>query len=343
MPRVTIFGTGLIGASLGLRLRRSAHGAGLEVVGSDSFLDHARAAERAGAIDRSEPNPRRAVEGAGLVVLATPILAMRDLLEEIAPALAEGAIVTDVGSTKAEVLRWAQQLLPPTVSFVGGHPMAGKTQSGPAAADPALFEGARWVVVPTRTAAGDAVDVVRGLALTAGARPLFMDAAEHDAYVAAISHLPQLAATALFRLTRDSQAWPELSVLAASGFRDTTRLAGTDATMAHDIAITNRAQIAHWLGRYREQLRLIQEQLEDTADEGALFRLLSESAFEYDAFLGGAIGRREVDEQLHDELPEVSMLDMLVSPMMMDRARELLRRQEDRLQESERRARGERG
>ncbi len=343
MPRVTIFGTGLIGASIGLRLHRSAGGADLEIVGSDSFRDHAKAAERAGAIDLAEPDPRRAVEGASLVVLATPILAMRELLEEMAPALAEGAIVTDTGSTKAEVLRWARQWLPPTVSFVGGHPMAGKTETGPDAADATLFEGARWAIVPTREAAGDAVEVVSGLARMMGAQPMFMDAAEHDAYVAAISHLPHLVATALFRLTRDSEAWPELSTLAAGGFRDTTRLAGTDATMAHDIAITNRAQIAHWLGRYREQLRVLQEQLEDTTDEGALFRVLSESSFEYDAFRGGAVGRREIDEQMYEQIPEVAMMDMLLSPTMMERARELLKRQEERLNDAERRARGDRG
>jgi len=342
MPRVTIFGTGLIGASIGLRMRQAMAGADLEIVGADSFRDHAKAAERVGAIDRAEPDPRLAVEGAGLVILATPILAMRELLEEMAPALEAGAIVTDTGSTKAEVLRWARQWVPPAVSFVGGHPMAGKTDTGPGAADAALFEGARWAVVPTREAAADAVEVVTALARMMGAQPMFMDAAEHDAYVAAISHLPHLVATALFRLTRDSEAWPELSLLAAGGFRDTTRLAGTDATMAHDIAITNRAQIAHWLSRYREQLRVLQEQLEDTTDETALFRLLSESSFEYDAYRGGAVGRHEIDEQMYEHMPDVAVLDMLLSPTMAARARELVRRQEERLEESERRARGER-
>lgn len=337
MPRVAILGTGLIGASIGLRLKASREQ--VEVVGFDTLREHAQTAERTKAVDRAARSPRDAVEGAGLVVLAAPILAIRELMREIAPALEAGVIVTDTGSTKAEIMRWARELLPPHASFVGGHPMAGKTEAGPAAAEATLFEHARWAIVPAGEAAEDAVDVVTGLAHLMGARPMFLDAEEHDSYVAAISHLPLMVATALFRLDRDSEAWPELSALAAGGFRDTSRLAGTDPVMAHDIAITNRTQLIHWIERYIETLRGLQRQVADIEGEQELFRVLAQTSLEHDAFMRGAVGRKEIDEAHWAAVPESSMMDLLLGGTMAERAREMTRRADERLAEAERRAR----
>lgn len=340
-PRVAIIGTGLIGASIGLGIKAKGP-SGLLVVGSETFRDHAQTALRVKAVDVTEPNPARAVEGAGLVIIATPILAIREVMEQIAPALEPGAVVTDTGSTKAEIMRWAATLLPAHVAFVGGHPMAGKTESGPAAADAALFSGARWVVAPPRQAPPDAVDVVIGLAQLLGATPQFMDAEEHDAYVAAISHVPLMAATALFQMARASEAWPELSLLAAGGFRDTTRLTGTEPVMTHDIAITNRAQIVHWLQRYREALRALEVGIQDAEHEADLFRLFSTANLDYTAFRDGVVGRREVDQQQFTDIPDVGMIDLLVGTALAERARELQRRSEERMADAERefRARG---
>jgi prephenate dehydrogenase len=336
MPRVAILGTGLIGASIGLRLKATRD---IEVVGFDSFREHSQAAERSKAIDRAARSPREAVTGAGLVILAAPILAIRELMEEIGPALEPGVIVTDTGSTKADVMRWARDLLPPTASFIGGHPMAGKTESGPSAAEATLFEGARWAIVPSGEAAEDAVDVVTGVAHVMGARPMFLDAEEHDAYVAAISHLPLMVATALFRLARDSEAWPELSLLAAGGFRDTSRLAGTDPAMAHDIAITNRVQLVHWIERYIETLRGLQRQVADVEGEQEMFRVFAQTNLEHGAFMSGAVGRKEIDEAHWAAVPESSLMDLLLGGTMAERAREMTRRADERLADAERRAR----
>lgn len=338
MPRIAILGTGLIGTSIGLGLK-AANRDSLEVVGFDRFRDHAQAAERVKAVDRALRDPGEAVRGAGLVILAVPILAIRELMEQIARDLEPGAIVTDTGSTKAEVMRWARDYLPSTVSFVGGHPMAGKTEAGPGAAEATLFQGARWAIVPTTHASEDAVDVVAGLAHQLGATPMFMDAEEHDAYVAAISHLPLMAATAMFRLTRDSEAWPELSVLAAGGFKDSTRVAGTDPAMSHDIALTNRTQIIHWLERYREELRKLQAQIADTEDEQELFRLFAKTSLEHGAFMTGAVGRKEIDEKHWSSVPDAALMDLLMGGTLAERARELTQRSEARIAESERRAR----
>ncbi len=335
MTRIAILGTGLIGASLGLRLKASGKIKDLEVVGYDRNRDHLREAQRVGAIDVPVSDPREAVRGASMVVLAVPVLAVEDLLEEVADALEPGAVVTDTGSTKTEIMRWARNLVPRSVSFVGGHPMAGKTDSGPSAATPELFEGAQWVVVPSVEATEGAVKAIAGLAETVGAVPRFMDAEEHDAYVAAISHLPLLAASALFRLARDSEAWPEMSVLAAGGFKDTTRVAGTHPDMAFDIAVTNRIQLIHWLERYREALRELQQHLAEVESDEDLFRYLAQTSMEHDAFMSGQVGRVEVEAK-GSQIPEGGLTDFLLGTYAAEKMREITRRSEERLAELDR-------
>jgi prephenate dehydrogenase len=334
-PRIAIIGTGLIGTSIALGLKKNGP-RGIEIVGSDRSRDNANEALRMKAFDRIDPSAGRAVDGAALVIIATPILSIRDVLEQIADGLEPGVVVTDTGSTKAEIMRWASMLLPSHVAFVGGHPMAGKTDAGPGAADAMLFNGARWVVTASRHAPKEAIELVIGLARTLEAVPQFMDPDEHDAYVAAISHLPLMAATALFQLARSSEAWPEMSLLAAGGFKDTTRLTGTDSSMAHDIAITNRKQIAHWLQRYREALQSLEEGILDIEHESDLFRTLSQANLQYTAFSEGVVGRKEVHDDMIANLPTQGMMDMLIGGALADRARELQKRSEERLEESER-------
>lgn len=340
-PRVAIIGTGLIGASIGLGIKAKGP-RGLHIVGAETFRDHAQQALRIKAVDAVEASAARAVEGASLVIIATPILSIREVFEDIAPALLPGAVVTDTGSTKADIQRWAAELLPSNVAFVGGHPMAGKTDSGPTAAEATLFQDARWIVVPPHHTTPDAIDVVVGLAQLMGAKPQFMDAHEHDAYAAAISHVPLMAATALFQMARSSEAWPELSLLASSGFRDTTRLTGTEPAMAHDIAITNRDQIVHWLQRYREALQRLEDGIRNAEGEADLFRVLSETNLEYTAYRAGVVGRREVDQEALPELNDLGMSDLLLGTALAERARELQKRSEDNISEAERqfRARG---
>ena len=335
MTRVAIIGTGLIGASIGLGLREHVDAKAIEIVGFDREGQRARSAEKRNAIDKRERNAMVAVDGAALVVLSTPVLAMREVMEEIGGVLMPGAIVTDTGSTKAEVMTWARELLPSTVNFIGGHPMAGKTEVGAEHADPRLFDGARWALVPTREASQEAVQTVASIVSGFGAKPMFMDAEEHDAYVAAVSHLPLLAAAALFRLTRDSEAWPELSMLAAGGFRDSTRLAGTDEQLAHDIAITNRDQVVHWLQRYRSQLYELEDKLLDLEGEEELLEWFAKLNFDYLGFADGQIGRVEVHEQ--SGMPDVGVTDLFMGGALADRLRQLTERSEERTNNSRRR------
>ena len=326
MPRVAILGTGLIGTSIGLRLHSHGRTDGLSVVGWDRDPEHAAAARERGAVAEVAASVPEAVEGAWLVVLAAPVLALRALLEEVGAEaaggrIAQNAVVTDTGSTKADVMAWAEESLPASVSFVGGHPMAGRTDSGPAAADGALFEGARWVMVPARSAPGGAVETVTSLINTMGAEPMFMDAEEHDAYVAAVSHLPLAAAVALFTLVRGSEAWPEMSMLASTGFLGATRLAQSDTSMAYDILATNREQVAHWLERYGEALARFRDGLLDEEGGEALFRALGEANLDYARLASGEVGR-DAWTPSQSDIPSMSAFDLLLGGALTDKMRE---------------------
>ena len=183
-----------------------------------------------------------------------PVGALEKMFQDISPYLAQGAVVTDTASTKRQVLEWAAQHLPEHVSFVGGHPMAGRENSGAQAAETGLYSDATWCITPLPSATTQAVELVGGLASTCGARPFFIDAAEHDGLVAAISHLPFIMSTALVNAAATSPEWREMGRLAAGGFRDTTRLAGGDPTMYRDICRTNRESILRWLDVFSDEL-----------------------------------------------------------------------------------------
>src|SRR3990170_6670356 len=284
MPRLAIIGLGLIGGSLGLALKR-AQLERLEVVGRDTEYGVAARARRLGAIDREARSAAEAAEGAAVVIVATPILQVRKVFEEIAPALGEGAVVTDTASTKREVLRWAEELLPPEVSFVGGHPIAGKETPGLDAADASLFQAGPWALCPPARAAENAIKAIENLIAGVGARPVLIDAEEHDSYLAAVSHLPLIVATALFSLASESQAWPELASLAGPGFRDTTRLASSSPDLSHDICLTNRENLLHWLDRYGEELRRLRPLIADGKGQEELIKTFAKVQAARDAFL----------------------------------------------------------
>jgi prephenate dehydrogenase len=331
MSVVAILGTGLIGTSIGLGLRNSSDVVDIEVVGYDRERLNARHAKKVGALDREEGALANAVRDAHLVILAAPILANHRLIEEIAPYLKPGAVVTDTGSTKTATIRHAREHLPKHVSFVGGHPMAGKTEVGPQHADPKLFEGSRWVVTAPVDATQGAIQTVFSLATVLGATPMIMDPEEHDAYIAAISHLPMVVAQTLFGMTRRSEAWPELSVLAAGGFKSTTRLAATDPSMAFDILATNRDQTVHWLDRFIEELQEARDRLSDN-DREELFAEIAQAELDYSAYLLGAVGRKE-ESQIDQDSFDFSAL--LIGQAARDKIQELSQASEERLREQE--------
>lgn len=259
MQRVTIIGLGLIGGSIGLGLRQwstqNAKGGqeALQVTGFDTDLEQQHYAKKINAVDKTEWNLINAVKNADIVILSTPVLATKDVFGDIAEHLKAGAVVTDVGSTKAQVLAWADELLPRTVSFVGGHPMAGKSQSIEAA-EAELFQGATWCVCPSVNATEDAIRNVLGIIAAVGAEPYFVDPAEHDAFVAGVSHLPFVLSAALMKTVSSDTSWRDMKTLSSTGFRDTTRLAGGSPNMHRDIVVTNRDALTRWLDSYIQTL-----------------------------------------------------------------------------------------
>ncbi|HXF50837.1 MAG TPA: prephenate dehydrogenase/arogenate dehydrogenase family protein [Dehalococcoidia bacterium] len=322
MEKLSILGLGLIGGSVGLGLKAGKF-ENLEIWGFDREWGVGPRAQKAGAIDRYAGSAAAAVRDAAVVVIATPVLAARELFREIAPDLREGAVVIDTCSTKAQVVRWASELLPPHVEFVGGHPMAGKTESGLAAADAALFRDRPFVLTPGPDASERSIAIARALVEALGAKPVFMDPEEHDSYVAAVSHLPLLTSVALFTVAQQSQAWPELAQLAAGGFLDTTRLASGEPEMAHDIFLTNGGNVVHWLDRYVAMLTEFRKLIAEGQSE-ELFERLSRARLERERFLANPFGLRK------EPAPEVpstgeTLASLLVGAAVVRRMKEVNR------------------
>jgi prephenate dehydrogenase len=249
--RLALLGFGLIGGSVARALRARAHAGSLdvdEIVAWSPSGDGPAAARRDGVIDEVAATPESAVVGADMVVLAGPAPDILAQLDQLAGpwhgSLRAGAVITDVASTKAAIVERATAL---GLSFVGGHPMAGRESSGYAAAAADLFVDRPWVVVPGADPA--AVERVEALATATGARPRRMSAIDHDEVTAAVSHLPLFVAAAFVEAvagggTEAREDWPLAAGLAATGWRDMTRLARGDATMGAGIAATNGPRIA---------------------------------------------------------------------------------------------------
>ncbi|MBI2856207.1 MAG: prephenate dehydrogenase/arogenate dehydrogenase family protein [Chloroflexi bacterium] len=252
MYKVSIIGLGLIGTSLGLALKKA--GVEVEITGHDKERGSSNQASKMGATDKTEWNLIRAVEGARLVIIATPVQAIGEVMKQINSVLEEGCIVTDTGSTKANVLQWADEYLPRTVSFVGGHPLAGKEVSGPYGAEADLFQDAPYCILPSKHADSDAVKAVVHMTEIIGAKPYFIDPVEHDSYVGAVSHLPMVLSTMLVKVTSESPSWPEISRLASTGYRDISRLAAQDPEMNRDICLTNQEGLVYWIDEFIKEL-----------------------------------------------------------------------------------------
>lgn len=261
---LALVGTGLIGGSFALALK--ATGAVREVVGvGRNAVTLARAAD-CGLIDREVD--WAAAGQADVVMLALPVGATEAALSELAPHLKPGVIVTDAGSTKANVIAAARAVLGARFAdFVPGHPIAGSEQSGPGAAFSTLYQGRRCVLTPTAETRADAVATVRALWQAAGAEVVELDAELHDRVFAAVSHLPHLAAFALVDELAGRADAETYFRFAASGFRDFTRIAASSPTMWRDIALANRDALLTELDAYQARLANLRDAV--AAGDGA--------------------------------------------------------------------------
>lgn len=235
--QVAVVGLGLMGASLAAALK-TRHACG-EVIGIARRAGTTALALERGLVDRATTK-LNAVAEADVVVLATPVRAVIELLPQVGQLAKPGCLVMDLGSTKIDIVR-VMATLPKHVQPVGGHPMCGKETSGLAAAEPDLYQGRAFVLSPLDRTSAQALGLAQELVEATGARPLVLGAERHDRLVAAVSHLPYLMSCALVAATEDlAQGDETVWSLTASGFRDTSRLAASDVTLMTDILLTNR-------------------------------------------------------------------------------------------------------
>ncbi len=307
MPKLTIVGTGLIGTSLALALRKTQKLANLELVGTDAGSSARAGAQKTKAFDRIENNLGRAVRDAGVVVIATPVMAMQEVMEVIADHLPEGCVVTDVGSSKKVVLEWADRYLPRHVEFVGGHPMAGREKSGPENADADLFRDKVYCVVPSSRASSRAVSEVSNLAEGVGSRAFFIGVDEHDSFVAAVSHLPFLLSVALVGCTSKSPNWDDIAQLAATGFEDSSRLASGDPIMHRDICLSNPEPIVAWIDSFIKELYEVRQLLsaEPEPDSESVHELFEKAFVARGLWKDGAVAEARAQKN-QVEIPSLS-------------------------------------
>ncbi|MEE8163113.1 MAG: prephenate dehydrogenase [Anaerolineae bacterium] len=301
--RVAIVGLGLMGGSLAGALKKRS--ACREVWGVARREETIKEAMRRGFINVGTCDLAEGVEQADLIVMATPVRTILELIPQAGSLAPAGSLLMDLGSTKARIVK-AMEALPPHLQAVGGHPMCGKEASGIEAAGGDLYEGATFVLTPLRRAPGplalvldplslgqrtkgdkyrapgtkgsgqalrrtspEALMLAQELVEAVGAQPLLMDAVRHDRLVAAVSHLPYLLSVGLVATTEEVAAEDELVwELVASGFRDTSRLAASDVTMMLDILLTNRQAVGETLSRFANQLNAISHLLEASDEEG---------------------------------------------------------------------------
>jgi prephenate dehydrogenase len=258
--KISIIGVGLLGGSLGLAIRhRKLAG---QIAGYVRRSASVKDCEKAGAVDYATTDLLAAVWDADLVILCTPLGQMRELTQQMLPALKRGAIVTDVGSVKASVIRELESLVAKVgAHFVGSHPMAGAEKTGVAAARADLFECAACVVTPTKKTNKVAQKKIERFWKALGCRVLKLSPETHDALVSRSSHLPHLLAATLASLVLNPASPKQQTALCANGFRDTTRIASGSPEMWRDIALANRKNLAKSLDAFVADLRKFQKSL----------------------------------------------------------------------------------
>jgi prephenate dehydrogenase len=263
---VCIIGVGLIGGSFGIALREKK--LAKQVVGAVRRAETINAAFQKGAVDNATTQLAEAARGADLILLACPVGQMQALCEELAPIIKAGAIVTDVGSTKAEIVEKCAPIFGTKAHFIGGHPMAGSERTGVEYARGDLFENAVWMLTPSTSTPTAALASLQELITGIGAKPLVLDPKTHDELVAVTSHLPHATAAALVRIFNATNEKNEtVSQLIAGGWRDSTRVAAGSSEMWRDICLSNAAPIIQNLDALVAELQNLRNVLQEKDGE----------------------------------------------------------------------------
>ena len=268
--RVAVLGVGLLGGSVALALRRAVPG--IQIIGTGRSERSRRAAEQSGAVDRAVESATEACRQCQVVVVATPVDRIAAMVVEAAAATPADCLITDVGSTKATIVNEVARDQRAAARFVAAHPIAGGEKRGAQHAVASLFRDRTVVLTPSEQNSAERVEQADSFWRLTGARTVRMPPAEHDAHLAATSHVPHLIAALLARLVR-----PEAETLVGTGWRDTTRIAAGDPDLWTAIVRENRRAIAHELQRAAESLGELQRLVESGSDDDALRAWLAEA------------------------------------------------------------------
>ncbi len=293
--QITIIGLGLMGGSLGLAFSNS--GKVTQVVGYDLSISSIRQAVAKGSVHWGTNVLKMAVEQADVVILAVPVGQVKAMVQKALPFLKEDqCIIFDIGSTKEQIVKEISEILPRNISFMGGHPMTGSERAGISEAHPYLFENSIFVITPNSSGEQqEALKVLENLVTLLGAKIKIMSPDIHDKIVAGVSHLPYIIAVTLMNTVKElSQVLPDAPLLAAGGFRDTTRVAGGDPIMWRDICLSNQKNIMDLIEKFQQHLEKLKINLRNSQGDEL-----------FNTFVAARESREQIPLRYKGVLPEV--------------------------------------
>ena len=280
--KITIIGVGLIGGSLALALKE--RNLAKVVFGYGRDQSRLEEAQKSNIIDAFSTNIKEAIDEANIVVIATPVGTFKDILDQIEPLISSNVIITDVGSTKSDIVNIVNDVLRDKSSyFIPAHPIAGKERSGFEVSDSKLYDGKKVIITPQETNSPESIDVIDQMWKNVGADVDFMSAESHDNLLGMTSHLPHMLAFSLVNYLVDQN--PNASIYAGGGFKDFSRIASGDAVMWRDICLQNKNQIMNHLKGYQSTLDGLLEAINDE-DSEKLGQLFTTAKKTRDSWLG---------------------------------------------------------
>jgi len=265
--KVAIIGVGLIGGSLAMVLRQK--GISSQIIGIGRGIKNLETAKKLGVVDSYTQDVKQGVKDCDLVVVATPVASIVNIVKDILPFLKNGAIITDVGSVKKAVVDEIEGFMPEKVFFIGGHPIAGTENAGVEAAFPTLFQSRKCILTPTKKTDKIALESIKAVWEAAGSQVILMERERHDKILASVSHLPHMVAYALVNAVADMKDLDEnIITYSAGGFKDFTRIASSPPEMWRDICLLNRDAILDMIKRFQATLSQLKRMIEAEDGEG---------------------------------------------------------------------------
>ncbi len=319
MTKLALIGADVLGASIALALKKAKPGR-FEIVAAAADPQVLKQIKAMGAVDETHAGARKAVDGAEIIILDTPLIHTRDLLEALGPVIEPGALVTDTGLVKAPVIEWAGSFLPKGVHFIAGRPVPRTDLAGLKDASADVVAGAEYCVVAEPDSPSEAVRALVSLAEMCGAYPFFLGVREHDTYSSAMGVLPTVLSSALMSTVSSSNSWAEMSRVASGQFRDMTRLADRDPEESHASSLVNPDDLVHWIDQMITSLYQFRNQVKENKEE--LFGSFVNAWEQRAKWEAGAVHPDDAGDKQRMTSGE-AMAEMMVGSLLMDRYRNM--------------------